>query len=243
MQTTATSPLTNSTIFMESLLMFRTLYSYRFEILFFSQITILFGSLLVPLEWFEHYVSPLLFILNLMAGILLFSNNKWKTGIVCLLLLFAGLSFGVDISETNNKDAFNFVHLGTFFLFYIFLTIELVRQVWSAKHVGKNVILGLISGYISLGLIGFFICMTIEMAAPGSFVGLEGASNGDAKADEMIYYSYITLMTIGYGEIAPVTSIARKAAVLIGLLGQIYLVVLTAIIVGKYIQGSALNKD
>jgi len=217
--------------------MFKQLYQYRFELLFFSQIAILFGSLLFPAALFDVYLSPLLLILNLLAGILLFSASKVKVWLLSILLLIALLSFGVDMSNVKNKDAFSFMHLGTFFLFYILLTFELVRQVWNAKEVGKNVILGLISGYMSLGLLGFFMCMTIELATPGSFGGLLFSfENGDARSDEMLYYSYVTLMTIGYGEITPITSIARKASVLIGLMGQIYLVVLTAIIVGKYIN-------
>lgn len=222
--------------------MIRDLHTYRFEILFFSQLSILFGSLLFPLAWFDSFVAPILFILNLLAGTLLFSKNKWKTIFILLLLIVAIFSFGVDVSEIKNKDAFSFMHLGAFFLFYVILTLELIKQIWSAKEVGKNVILGLISGYISLGLIGFFICMTIEMAVPGSFKGLLYAlENGDARADEMLYYSYITLMTIGYGDIVPVTSIARRASVFVGLMGQIYLVVLTAIIVGKYINQKTIR--
>lgn len=224
--------------------MLSKLFPYRFEVLFFSQIIVLFGSLLFPSELYEEYLSPIFFILNLLAGILLFSDNKKKMLFVIILLVVAILSFGVDISEIKNKDAFSFMHLGTFFLFYVLLTIELVRQVWSAKEVGKNVILGLISGYMALGLLGFFICMTIEMASPGSFGGLmEVTLDGNARAEELIYYSYITLMTIGYGEIIPVTSIARKASILIGLMGQIYLVVLTAIIVGKYINQRMIKTD
>jgi voltage-gated potassium channel len=42
-------------------------------------------------------------------------------------------------------------------------------------------------------------------------------------------------MTIGYGDISPLTPIAKKAAVLIGLWGQFYLVIITALVVGKYL--------
>jgi hypothetical protein len=67
--------------------------------------------------------------------------------------------------------------------------------------------------------------------------------NDNTRVDELLYYSYVTLMTIGYGEIVPITSIARKASILIGLMGQIYLVVLTAIIVGKYINQKMINTE
>ncbi|WP_296314158.1 ion channel [Winogradskyella sp. UBA3174] len=46
----------------------------------------------------------------------------------------------------------------------------------------------------------------------------------------------MTLMTIGYGDILPVTPIAQKASIFIGLIGQFYLVILTAIVVSKYIN-------
>jgi len=52
-----------------------------------------------------------------------------------------------------------------------------------------------------------------------------------------MYYTYITLMTIGYGDISPATPLAKKAAVFIGLWGQFYLVIITAVVVGKYIGG------
>jgi len=52
--------------------MFSKLYPHRFSILLFSQLIILFGSLLVPNNWFDEYISPLFFILNLLAAVLLF---------------------------------------------------------------------------------------------------------------------------------------------------------------------------
>ena len=99
---------------------------------------------------------------------------------------------------------------------------------------GKNVILGLISGYISLGLLSFFICLSIEIIYPNSFSGLTQVNQD--MSDSLMYYSYITLMSIGYGDILPITPIAQKAAIFIGLIGQFYLVILTAIVVGKYIN-------
>ena len=86
-------------------------------------------------------------------------------------------------------------------------------------------------------LIGFFICFTIELAFQGSFQGvlLEGAQVA-LLAEKLMYFSFITLMTIGYGDILPVTDLAQKAAMLIGLLGQFYLVIITAVVVGKFIM-------
>ena len=96
---------------------------------------------------------------------------------------------------------------------------------------------GLVSGYISIGLLGFFLCLTIEMASPNSFLFTQLDVYTVASQKELLmYFSYITLLSIGYGEIVPITSLAQKATVLIGLIGQIYLVVITSIVIGKYLN-------
>ncbi|MFC5045490.1 ion channel [Aquimarina hainanensis] len=217
--------------------MWEKLYKYRFENFFFSQIAILFGSLVVPAVFFELVLSPILFLINLSAGIILISKRKKTMWFFLILLIVTGLVFGFNMIKNQNSQTINFVRLGAYFLFYIVVTIEMIKQVWNAAVISKNVILGLISGYISLGLIGFFICLSIEMVIPGSFNdNIAGEIATKTLTEKMMYYSYITLLTIGYGDIVPLTELARKAAILIGLMGQMYLVVITAIVMGKYVN-------
>lgn len=225
--------------------MIEKLYPYRFEIFFFSQVTILFGSLIVPSAIFENIVSPILFLINLLAGVLLLSTKKNLMWFFVVLLLVSGVVFGSSLFENRNEKFFNFIRMITYFLFYVVVTFEIIMQVWKAEFVNKNVILGLISGYVSLGLIGFFICISIEMADHGSFKGLmlDSSNRGEMITEELMYYSYITMLTIGYGDIVPVTSLSKKAAILIGLIGQFYLVIVTAIVVGKYINQLHRKKD
>lgn len=213
--------------------MLQKLYPYRFQIFLCSQIAILFGSLIVPSIFFEDVLSPSLFLANLIAGIILISEKKKRMWFLVILLLISTFIFGANLFENRNEKLLNFIKMASYFLFYIIVAFEIIKQVWKAKIVNQNVIFGLISGYIILGLIGFFICISIEMAQPNSFSGL---LNEISLTENLMYYSYITLLTIGYGDILPITAIAQKSAILIGLMGQIYLVVITAIVVGKYIN-------
>jgi hypothetical protein len=222
--------------------MLERLYLHRFSLFFISQIVILFGSLLIPSGVFESLVLSIFFLINIVAGIVLVSKSKsflwFFIGLLCILLS----NFIFKLEE--KQLLFRYIKLGGYFLFYGFVATQLIKQVWQAKIVDRNVIFGLISGYISLGLIGFFICIAIEISNPGSFDGLKVmASNTDALTEQLMYFSYITLLTIGYGDILPVTTLAQKATILIGLMGQMYLVVITAIVVGKYInQSTVTNK-
>lgn len=160
-----------------------------------------------------------------------------------VLLVIAGITFGTAMSKSIDQKLVDLFRMVTYFSFYTVVSIETIQQVWKAKRVNENVIFGVISGYISLGLIGFFICASVEMAHPGSFHGLSvGQATTEVVTDQLIYFSFITLLTIGYGDILPVTSLAQKAAILIGLMGQFYIVIITAIIVGKYINHSIQSK-
>ncbi|MDO5979540.1 ion channel [Flavivirga spongiicola] len=215
--------------------MLKRLYPYRFEIFLFSQMAILFGALVIPPALFESILSPILFFINLLAGIVLVSEKKKLMWFLLILVLISTVVFGTSLFENKNEILFNSTRMASYFLFYVIVSLEIIKQVWTAKIVNKNVIFGLISGYISLGLIGFFICLSIEMVFPNSFQGILA---GNSLTEGLMYYSYITLLTIGYGDILPITTLAQKAAILIGLMGQIYLVVITAIVVGKYINQS-----
>ena len=213
------------------------LFRYKFEAFLSSQIAILFGALIVPSPLFETTISPILFYINLIAGgILLMSENRTLKRLVLVVIVI----FGVIISFTIVEEIklFIYMKIGVLFIFHLVVAFEIIKQIWQAKKVNRNVIYGLMSGYISLGLIGFFICLSVELVRPGSFQGL--LNFGDIT-NGLMYYSYVTMLTIGFGDIVPITLVAQKATILIGLMGQFYLVIISAVVIGKYI--SMLKRD
>jgi len=214
------------------------IYSYRFEIFLISQLGVLFGSLIFPFDIFYTILFPLLLLVNLLAGILLAHKKPRLKKVLIALFVSTVIIIGIQIAYPEYD--LSVIRIIVNFLFYILVTLELIKQVWRAKVINTNVIAGLISGYIALGFIGYFICMSIESVSPNSFSGV----NPDIPlVEEIMYYSYITLLTIGYGDILPVTPVAQKAAIFIALLGQMYLVVITAIVVGKYINQVSNTKQ
>ena len=220
--------------------MLEKLYDSRFELFLSSQVAILFGSLIMPTALFETVLDPILFLINLLAGILLISKRPRLMWFCVGVLGLSAIVFIVSTLLEKISKELGFLRLGGYFLFYLVVSFEIIRQVWYAKCVNKNVIFGLVSGFVSLGLIGFFICMSIEMSTPNSF---QGAFPGmperpDLVAEQLLYFSFITLMTIGYGDIIPITGLAQKATLLIGLLGNFYLVIVTAVVIGKFIDQS-----
>lgn len=220
------------------------LYKYRFELFFFSQLVVLFGSLITPIELFDEVLMPILFSINIISGIILISKKRKYAWFFSILFMLSLMVFGLDMIQKGESNTSSFLKFSIYFVFYTTVTLELIKQVWNAKSASKKVIIGLMSGYISLGLIAFFIFSSIELSTPESFNGLLINGEGfSGKIDSLLYYSYITLLTIGYGDIQPVTAIAQKASVLIGLLGQFYIVIITAIVVEKYFVSSNSKQE
>ena len=224
------------------MMLYKRMYPHRFTIFLVSLLAILFGSIIVTPKMHEQIFGPLFFIVNIIAGTLLISKKQGQRRVFLGMLLITLLSYLLSALFEPEAVNFTYVRFGILFFFYLLVTVDIIDQVWNSKRVNKNVILGLISGYICLGLIGFFICTSIELVTPGSFSGLVAREvNATENTEGLIYYSYITLLTIGYGDISPVSRVARSASILIGLMGQIYMVILTAIVVGKFIN--QMKKD
>ena len=206
---------------------------YCYEIFFGSLLLVLFGSVFFPFELYNDYAQPIIFLSNVLAGVELVRKHR-KLYIICSGIFFVTLATTVlekIYPETLGGDIASRIKLFMFFFFYSVVTVQLILQVWYAKEVSTRAMLALMSGYICLGLVGFFIFVTIEMFVPGSIGGL---TTPEKFNDDMMYFSYITLLTIGYGDFSPITPIAQRASMLLGLVGQFYMVIIMAVVLEKF---------
>ncbi|CAL2062924.1 Two pore domain potassium channel family protein [Tenacibaculum sp. 190524A05c] len=226
-------------------MMYKRLYKNRFEIFLITQLTILFGSLFFPFDFFEYKLLPILYLVSIGAGILMISKNKKLTWFFIILFGIAATVFGFDMIARKQNSENLIIRLSIYFIFHVFVTWNIIKQVWKAKRVTKNVIIGLMSGYISLGFLAFFLFMSIELTNTEAFRGflMENSSDINLRSDSLLYYAFITLLTIGYGEIVPAIPIAQKAAILVGLVGQFYMVIITAVVIEKYIRHSSADTE
>jgi hypothetical protein len=197
--------------------------------------------LIVPLLVFSYNIilSPWLLLCNLIAGILIVKEKKNQMWFLISLLGILIISFVLSNVDFGISKNLNILKISIYLIFFLIVYIETTKQVWKASLINNNIVYGLISGYVSLGLIGFFINLFIETIQPNSFNGLLNQINA---SENLLYYSYVTLLTIGFGEITPSTSLTQKTALIIGLCGEIYQALITAIIVGKYINQTKLKK-
>jgi len=77
----------------------------------------------------------------------------------------------------------------------------------------------------------------LEVMMPGSISGVRELVGDQATPGPMIYFSYVTLTTLGYGDVTPVTNIAMSMSYAEAIIGQLFLAILVARLVGLHIAG------
>lgn len=123
-------------------------------------------------------------------------------------------------------------------IFY-FATIAaaIITFVFRTHRVTWELISAALVGYLLLGTMWGFCYAVIELVQSGSFRATECAVGCNDSG--FFYYSFITLTTVGYGDITPLTGIARSFSMLEGIVGQSYMAVLVARLVGLHVAGAS----
>jgi len=115
---------------------------------------------------------------------------------------------------------------------YLILTSWLaMEQVLRGDSVDWNKIVGAVCVYLLMGLVWATLYMLIALLEPSAFAGLRPGPWYQGFP-ELVYFSFITLTTVGYGDIVPVSSLARFFAFIEAVVGQFYLAILVASLVG-----------
>jgi len=130
-------------------------------------------------------------------------------------------------------------------IFLLYVAFVLLRVVFKSTVVTVDTICASICVYLLLGIMCSLGYSLLEITQPGSFrlsavnESVEASVRFLGTSSEIpIYYSFITMTTLGYGDIVPTHPASRMLSVLQALTGQLYLVVLVARLVGLHIAHS-----
>src|SRR5688572_21051439 len=117
---------------------------------------------------------------------------------------------------------------------YVVTIVLLLRYVFDREVLTTDRLWGAASAYLMIGILWSFLYSIVDRSVPQSF-SVRGSSES-LQVIDLLYFSFSTLTTTGFGDIVPVSRPARTAVMLEGISGQLFLAILIARLVGVYPQ-------
>lgn len=169
-------------------------------------------------------------ILIFVSATLIQHHNKWYVGIASILMLAR------IITRIFENDRIVLLEDILSVLFFSWISLVLIKQVVK-RPPGVETILEAVAGYLLLGVSCTFVMGAITSIYPGTFA-LNGLPLTTKEGDFGVYsyFVFITYTTVGFGDILPVNNIGMAFAKFVAMSGQIYISVIIAILIGKYLQ-------
>ncbi|MEP5764040.1 MAG: potassium channel family protein [Halieaceae bacterium] len=189
---------------------------------------------------YTNLVINVALMITLVVNIWAVDNQRtkvlsWKVGATFVIAL---TMITDSVIESNVLAKFQLI---LSFVFLCLTTWQAWNQVMFTGRVNSNKIIGAICIYLLIGLAWGFAYLIVEAFIPNSMHGLE-QNQWQHNTDDLIYYSMVTLTTLGYGDITPAQPIVRFLAYMESVTGIFYTTVLVASLIGIRLAGVDSSK-
>lgn len=206
----------------------------RYAVLFYTLLITLGAAPLLAALHFSTNGLQVLLTLSLLTALLGVPGQRWRAGLMVLAAIAVGLRAAPTASIGGGVAS---GALAVACVLALLAAASALRFAMSSPTVDAEHVYAALSVYLLAGLIFGVVHWTLEQTWPGSIVDT-GAAPGAFPLSTAIYYSFVTLATLGYGDVVPRTEMARGVAVLEAIGGQLYVAVLVARLVGARLPRS-----
>ncbi len=183
--------------------------SNRVDFSLFSYTLVLFSSLYLVVYEKKELIIGFLILL-----IMVFAN--WKLS-----------STATDIQVAVNSLCY--------IAFLLYVSAFIMRYLFETNDVSFDMICAAVCLYFIVGMIWSFIYLLVELLQPGSFNLVAATDSYQDKLTDLSYFSYVTLATLGYGDVTPLTRAGRSWAIIETIFGQFYLACVVARLVALHL--------
>jgi hypothetical protein len=174
------------------------------------------------------------------AGVIVVDSGRFSIRIAISLAVIQIVLTGVAVARTVNSYSYVFtvgLALASTTVLIAYCIYCVVRYVLQANYITRDQIYAGICAYLMLGFAFGCIYYLVEMLSPGCFsVNVSKLSN---DSPDLMYFSFVTLATLGYGDITPVAKVSRALAEVEALAGMLYIAIFMARLVSMVGGGPA----
>ncbi len=207
----------------------------RYMVLFYS---LLLTMVTVPASGvlgIDPVFIDLFLAANLLIAVIPLETRRARRVLFFILMILSA----ARIARIRIHDPTLFgVTLGMWTIVGLLAAAGALRFAMYARFVDIEHLYAALSAYLLAGIFLGHFYWVLEQIWPGSFAG-----TGDFSRMSAIYFSFVTLATLGYGDIVPRTDVARGLAIVEGVGGQLFLAVLVARLVSLYTRDDAPSQD
>lgn len=166
----------------------------------------------------HHFGIAFAFVL--LAAVFVVSRSALAIGAI---LLAIALIISAGILRQQHPSAVDiYLDATAWMITGLTLAIVAARAVFSPGRVTFHRVLGAVLFYLCIGLVFVALFCFVALGEPGAFNGLGPLQDNLAVAGNLIYFSFVTLTSVGYGDIVPVHPFARGLANVEAIIGQLY---------------------
>jgi len=205
----------------------------RFLVLLISLVLFFVCFPIVEHSIIATLILNLFFMLIIFSGILAVSNTRRpfliSFSLALLTVVFRWIHYFYQL------DLWLILEHGTNILFWSYIAVHLLKFILHQHIITAELIYAALAVYFTFGLAWASIYQVIEISDPASFSIANADSTKQNFIFQMWYFSMVTLTTLGYGDISPVSMVARVFVVLEAILGQFYIAVLIASLIGRVV--------
>jgi len=203
--------------------------SRRYTILFYSLLmTIVAGPVLSAFE-LSGILMELLLAANLLAAVMPVNAGRSRRFIFVVMFI---VWLARPVTAWLDLPVLSVTTLGIWTVIGLLAAAAALRFAMRATKVDLEHLYAALSAYLLAGIFFALFYWVLEQIGPGAF-----AAAGNFSRVSAIYFSFVTLATLGYGDIIPRSDVARGLAIVEGVGGQLFLAVLVARLVSLYGRG------
>jgi voltage-gated potassium channel len=208
----------------------RVYASHRYAILFYSLLITLGAAPFLEALGREAAVLEFLLALNLLAGAFGFETGWMKRVVLILTVTALAAHFALPQESIGARP----VALAFWTVIALLCAGFALRFALRSTQIDAEHIYAALSAYLLAGIFFGVLYHGVEGIWPGSFTAA-GATR-EFPLFDAIYFSFVTLATLGYGDLVPVSGVARGLAVVEAVSGQLFLAVLIARLVSSRVR-------
>lgn len=181
----------------------------------------------------SNIVLGLLFTFILLASVYTIISSKKFLFVGCMLLFLSIIANWLTVSfpEIFLIKVLNLIQP----IFFVFISIVIIHNLFTQEDVTLDMIMGSICAYLFIGLA---FCMFYEFLLFLNKDAFIFNNNNTDAANKLFYFSYVTLTTLGYGDITPRTELAKSVSCIEAIVGQFYIAIMVARLVGLHLMNT-----